>query len=359
MITKLQRLETKLKIIQEIPELFFSEIEDSTSFGDHLFPGWTNAVFRATSLKQKFELVYNKYKSIKTKTTREKIINSFVHSNQIENLCNNQTGLLIIELKELPKKIRKELDNLFLYLYNTALNYHIFETHVSETLKESIDAFILNNELEVCPLCGIEGFLNLEGQSRIALDHWLCKDLFPMASVNFNNLFPIGAKCNERPAKGTKNILWDNNSPKNRVKAYYPYMNHSGISTSFNFINEPSIAGIKDEDWEFKLDPTNPLEIEIFNSWDATLNIKTRYLGYLRKNIFLMWENRYKRYIEKHPHLEHANSIDELKTNFEHWKSTFDLKAVAGSIVYIPFIDFLINNASDAYLFGLYQNLRR
>jgi hypothetical protein len=359
MITRLNRLTTGISIIQEIPTVFFRELENAVAFGNHLFPAWADGVFGATSLNNKFEAVYNKYKAIKNKANRDKIIAAFTHNNQIENLCNNQAGSLIIELTDLPKSIRKELDTLFLHLYNSAINYHLFETHVTDTLKSSIDRFITTNGIEVCPFCGLEGFLNIEGQSRIALDHWLCKDLFPMSAVNFDNLFPIGSKCNERPAKGSKNILIDNPVAKNRIQAFYPYLAHNGITTSFIFINEPTIAGISDADWNFTLTPRNAAEQNIFDSWNSTLNISIRYLDYHRKNIFPMWEADYKRFIEDDHDIDHAQTIDELRNNFRLWKASFPIKGRPGAIVYRSFIDNLINNASNPYLFGLCENFRR
>lgn len=359
MITRLHRLTTGISIIQEIPTMFFREIENSAAFGNHLFPAWTNGVFGTTSLNNKFEAVYNKYKAIRKKANRDKIVSAFEYCNQIENLCTNQAGSLIIELTDLPKSIRKEIDTLFLHLYNTSINYHLFETHVADTLKNAIDRFIAQNGIEVCPFCGLEGFLNIEGQSRIALDHWLCKDLFPMTAVNFNNLFPIGAKCNERPAKGSKNILIDGPISKNRIQAFYPYLAHSGILTTFRFINEPTISGITDTDWDFSLTPADVEEQNIFDSWNSTLNISIRYLDYHRKNIFPMWEADYKRFIEDDHDIEHAQTIDELKNNFKIWKASFPTKRRPGAILYRSFIDNLINNASNSYLYGLCENFKR
>lgn len=359
MITRLQRLTTGLSIIQEIPETFFREIENAAAFGDHLFPIWANTVFAPTSLKSKFQAVYDKYKAIPSKATRDKIVDAFTQNNQIENLCSNQAGTIIIELNDLPQSIRSELDSLFLHLYNSAINYHAFEAHVADNLKQSIDNFIRINGLEVCPFCGIEGFLNIEGQSRIALDHWLCKDLFPMAAVNFDNLFPIGDKCNGRATKGTKNILIDDPATKNRVNAFYPYLNHDGVQSSFQFVNEPTINGITDADWNYSITNRNPAEQDIFESWNSIMNISTRYLDYFRKNVFLMWEADYKRFIEEDHDIEHAQTIDELKANFRIWKAAFPIKGRAGSILYRAFIDYLINDASDAYLYGLCENFKR
>ena len=55
MITRLQRLNTGLSILQEIPTTFFREIENSVAFDDQLFPAWTNSVFAITLLKNKFQ----------------------------------------------------------------------------------------------------------------------------------------------------------------------------------------------------------------------------------------------------------------------------------------------------------------
>lgn len=359
MITRLQRLTTGISLIQDLPAFFFQEIEASAVFGNHLFPAWVNGVFGNTALFFKFEAVYNKYKAIRSKVNRNKVTAAFSYNNQVEDLCNNLPTSLVIELNDLPKSIQKEIDALFLYLYNTAINYHGFEAYVNDTLKASIDRFIVANGLEVCPFCGLEGFLNIEGQSRIALDHWLCKDLFPMAAVNFDNLFPIGGKCNERPAKGSKNILIDAPATRNRVQAFYPYLAHSGVTTAFNYVNEPSIAGISDADWSLAINPTNPAEHNIFNSWNSTLNISTRYFDYFRKNIFPMWEADYKRFIEEDHDIDHAQTIAELKQNFKLWKASFPIKGRPGAILYRCFIDNLINQASDAYLYGLCENFKR
>ena len=362
MVISLNSYSTRIAIIHDIPKTFFRNLETAATFGPHLFPTWSNTVFSTTHMSRKFETDYNKYKAIRTKRNRDKIIEAFGSVNQIEILCSNSSGLIAHELNDLPATIRKELDDLFGYLYNTAINYPGFQTHVNDTVKDSIDRFIEENELEVCPLCGLEGFLNLDGQARIALDHWLCRDLFPMTAVNFKNLHPIGPSCNGRPAKGETNVLIDNTSDRNRIVAYYPYATNSGISTSFSFVNEPTIGtygNIPDTDWNFDFYPVNSADDDVFSSWNSTLNISDRYLDFVRKNIFKMWEVRYKRFIDKHPTLNHAESIEEFKYNLREWQATFDIKAVVGSVVYIPFIDYLINTASNGYLYGLCENFKR
>lgn len=360
MIVQIEKVNSRIVIIHNIPKVFFSRIEGSTTFGNHLFPTWANTIYSATDLKIKFKAVYDKYKGITLKTNRDKVINAFKHTNQIQNLCNNNPQTLMIQLSDLPSSIQGEISRLFLYLYNTALNYKLFEEFVNDTAREFIDRFSVKNSLAICPFCGIESFINIEGQARLPLDHWLYKASFPMTSVNFNNLVPIGKDCNAKPAKGDKNVLLDRTLLNARVISYYPFSVNSGINTKFKFINEPTINEIIDDDWEFKFSPNDISEQMIFDSWVSIMNIDVRYQDYFRKNVFSLWQGDYLEFIKDvDNNLVHANSIAELKDNFKIWKSTFRLKGRPGSLLYRSFIDYLINNASDAYLTGLYQNLKR
>lgn len=356
MLTNLQRIDTDIVRLQEIPTQFFNGLEEAEQFGDHLFPDWTRQVFGGTTLFKKFEAVFSKYKAIEDGASRERIIRAFIHSNQVEGLCKCVDGIDVIELNDLDKSIREEVDTLFLYLYDTALNYHKFEEFIGTTITDGIKDFVYKqNKLQVCPFCGLEAFLMIEGQSRLALDHWLCKDLFPAVAVNFDNLIPIGDKCNGRPAKGDTNILIDDPKTRNRITAYYPYQEHHGINTSFSYVNEPSIDGITDEDWQFDFSPTEIEEQKMFDSWKAVFNIETRYLDYYRKNIFDLWEEDYKEWVEDDHEISHATNIEEFKDNLRVYRAGFQIKKRIGAVLYRPFLDYLISEASDAYLFGLYN----
>lgn len=357
MLTNLQKIDTDIVKLQEVPTQFFNRLEEAEEFGDHLFPDWTMEVFGRTTLFDKFEVVFNNYKAIDDDAAREKIIKAFTHSNKVEHLCNCEVGIEVIELNDLDESIRDDLDSLFLFLYNTALNYHKFEAFIGTTTADSIKDFVYKkNRLQVCPFCGLEAFLMIEGQSRLALDHWLCKDLFPAVAVNFDNLIPIGDKCNGRPAKGDTNILIDGPATRNRIVAYYPYQEHHGIGISFSYVNEPTIDGVRDEDWEFELVPTEPSEQEIFDSWKSVFNIEKRYSSFCREVIFELWEDRYDAWInDEDNELSHATSIDEFKRNLNQFKSFFSKRTVIGAVLYRPFLDYLIYEASDAYLYGLYK----
>lgn len=356
MLVNLQPLNTQLRRIQEIPTTFFQAIEAAVAFDGTLFPVWTDTAFAGTTLKAKFKTIYDKYKLIVDPLERAKVIGAFTNNNQVANLCNNQPGLLCIPLTDLHASIRTEIDETFVYLYNTAINHHGFTDFIADNIRDAIDRFIATNTMQVCPICGLEGYMNLDGQARIALDHWLCKDIFPVTAVNFDNLFPLGEKCNGRPAKGDKNILIDEHG--NRIAAFYPFMNHHSISTTFAYNNEPSINPLTDADWNLNITPVDAAEQYLFHSWNSIFNILIRYKDYFRKYVYRMWENNYKRFIEDSG-IGHANDVAELRARFGIWRATFQINSSIGAILYRAFIDNMIHHSSEAHLFSLCENFRR
>lgn len=351
-ITQIHKTKTRLSIINNIPKKFFLKIEESENFGNHLFPSGIIDVFDNTTLKNKFEEVYNVYKGIINPILRLRIVNAFTQSNKIEELCSNAPNTEMVLLNDLPLVIRPSIDKLFLYLYNSAINYHEFQTYTNDTLRKTIDRFIINNKIVICPFCGLESFTNIEGQARLSLDHWLCKDFFPMSAVNLNNLVPIGQSCNQRPAKGNKNVLLD--ELNNRINAYYPYSSHNGINVTFNFINEPNGHNIENANWSLIIEPVNPIDNSRFQNWMSIMNIDIRFKDFLRKGVFPLWEVDYIEHISDDDNdLAPATNIDELRYNFSNWKSTFKIKGRPGSLIYRAFIDYLIERASNEYLTGL------
>lgn len=356
MLVNLQPFQTELRRLQEIPTAFFANLEAAVIFDDALFPNWIDTAFAGTQIKNKFRTIYVKYKAIADPVERARIIGAFTNNNQIENLCRNQAGLTCIPLINLHESIRDEIDKTFLYLYETALEHHGFTVHVADTIKDATDRFIQACGMQICPICGLEGYMNLEGQSRIALDHWLCKDIYPVNAVNFENLFPLGDKCNGRPAKGTTNILIDEHG--NRVTAFYAYQNHQTVRVNFSYNNEPSITPITDADWNLTIVPIDVDEQALFDSWNSIFNIQQRYNDYFRKFIFPLWENDYKTFIDESG-IGHANDVAELRNTFTIWKASFKLKSTVGAYIHRAFIDNMINNCSEAYLFSLCENFKR
>ncbi len=356
MLVNLVPLATQLSRIQEIPTTFFQNIEAAAAFDEFLFPAWTDTAFAGTTLKAKFKTIYDKYKLIADPIERTKVINAFTHDNQIANLCSNQAGVLCIPLSDLHESIRTEIDITFVYLYETAINYHGFTDYIADNLRNAIDRFMAANGMQICPICGLEGYMNLEGQARTPLDHWLCKDLFPVTAVNIDNLFPLGEKCNGRPAKGDTNILLDEHG--NRVQAFYPFMNHQSVTTTFSYNNEPTITPITDGDWNLNIAPMNAGEQHLFDSWNFIFNILTRYRDFVKKYILPLWENDYKTFIAE-AGIAHANDVAGLRVNFRTWRASFKTSSSFGAFAHRAFIDNMINSATEAYLFSICENFKR
>lgn len=356
MIKSLHKISSPIIAMQEIPNTFFRSIEVSVAFGDHLFPNWFNNVFGQV-LKDKFEVVYNQYKLIVSPFERQRVIEAFEHGNKIQLLCENHIGTSCIRISDLPVGIRKPIENALIHLYNSLDNLK-FENQVNEKLLDVLDTFTINNDIEVCPFCGIEGFINVEGEPRQTLDHWLYKDDYPFAAANFDNLMPIGDKCNRRPAKGTKDVLF-NDDKTARVVSFYPYKAHGGINITFRFINEPNSTNIDDNDWELSIEPNLPAEQDIFDSWNSTFNIVIRYNDFVKKRIIPKWEDDYRGFIQDDHEINHAIDLADFKEKLKLWKATFKTKSDPRAILYRTFADYLILHASDGYLNGLYMNFLR
>lgn len=360
MITTIKHYRSRLAIIHNIPKSFFRKIDASTEFNDDLFPSWAVTVFAKTDLKEKFKKVYDDYKGLANDAQRQLVQNCFKNMNKVQELCENSPEeIRIYTLNDLPKSIQDSIKTLFIYLYDSALEYHRFEEFVDSSVSESIDNYLQINSIQVCPFCGIESYLNLEGQARLPLDHWLDKSKYPVASVNHKNLIPIGLVCNGRGVKGDKNILL-NGTERRYQKVYYPLLKDLQVSVSFKFITEPIAVDFPDESWDIEIKTQDPNDQIYIQSWDWIMNLKKRYRDYFKKDIFDQWESRYSFFVnDPDNELNHASNIIEFKSNLKRWRGSFRIKGEPGAILYRAFIDYLINNASDAYLTGLYENLRR
>ena len=95
-----------------------------------------------------------------------------------------------------------------------------------------------------------------------------------------------------------------------------------------------------------------------FDSWMSVFNINDRYKDFLRKCVFLTWEEEYKEFIEESG-LNHANDINEFKQKLTVWNAAFPIKKRSGAILYKAFISYLLTKASNAYLFSLCENFKR
>ena len=349
MIFNLVKNETDLGELHKLTESFFAQLDSVVSFDEIVFPEWYGPVFGTTDLNAKLKQLFDAYKKLPVKEQKE-VVTAISNTNKVSDLCENNSVLSAIRLKKFPEKFQLPLKELFVYLWENALPFHKFQAHFSTGLSDYIDEFIDGNgDIEVCPFCALESFYNLPGQSRVEIDHWLCKKQYPHLAVNFDNLVPIGHYCNPFPVKGDKDVLASVNK---RQRAYYPYCKHDGISVVFNFLNEPTLTNeIKKGDWELVIKANNPKDKDLVESWKNIFNIQQRYEGVISDNVFKLWENKY---VKRFP--EPANNTEVFRSNLLKFKETFDRKEQPLTLMYWAFLDYLIERASERYLEGLRCN---
>ncbi len=353
MIVQLHKQPTGLSSLLEIPTSFFKWVEWSDEFDESLFPIWFNEVFGSTNnrqngLYQKFNNLFNSYKRIEDPVRRAEIINAYTDGIQIENLCNGIADIKAVPIAKFDE-ISKELKAVLMHLWNNSLQDSGFERNIAKTtVKKFVANFMSEHKTQICPFCGLEGYMYLDGQSRPALDHWLSKDDFPYSSVNFDNLVPIGDKCNASPAKGTKNVLTITNS--NRV--FYPFTRHDGIKVNIKWNQKTKLLSAKDVVFEIEVKPLNNTQKDLFDSWDALFNITTNYESYLVGNLLNNWKGIYKEFICGNIMLNPAQNIKELIINLKHWRGSFQPNITPGYLIYHAFIDRLLI-MPKAYLYGL------
>ena len=359
MIVQLNKVHTELSILLEIPTTFFQKVEAASVFSSDLFPEWFDDVFGSTNsnkngLYKKFEKLYDKYKAIGDKTRRNELLKAYSDGVQVENLCNRVAGISAKKLSEFPE-VRTEMRAVLKHLWENSLKYDKFETKTGTNTREFVDEFVSgNNEISICPFCGIEGYMNLDGQSRLPLDHWMCKDKYPYSFVNFDNLVPIGGKCNASPAKGAKDVI----TLTDTGRAFYPFTVHGQVNLEIITHKTPTNPSEENGVYELCIQPNDPNDQDLFESWSALFNIKTNYNSFFETNLLNSWRNTYKAFIDKHEILNHANAIADFKLNLRHWKSSIQSEIMLGYMIYRAFIDSLLKQP-DAYLHGLMEYFRK
>lgn len=71
-----------------------------------------------------------------------------------------------------------------------------------------------------------------------------------------------------------------------------------------------------------------------------------------------MWENDYKIFI-KEAGIAHANDVAGLRVNFITWRATFKISSSFGVFAHKAFIDKMLYNVSEEYLFSICENFKR
>ncbi len=258
---------------------FFNRIEFETGdFDDGFFePDFLDIVRRHPQiLRQRSIDIYNEVKTW-SQADRSALCEQIRASNDIENICKGNYKPGIIDRK--ANGFWKNLRDFFLDLYSQVLDGDGFRDKYHTALREHFNGFSEANEgITKCPICGIGELKKKEDECRDQYDHFLPKALYPLSSVNFENLVPSCKECNSFDAKGEEDTIGISTG-----KLFFPYdIDHKGISFEFHITKDD----VEIENIVWKIDFSNPDgKTDEITSWRKIYRIDSRYEGFIKARI--------------------------------------------------------------------------
>jgi hypothetical protein len=209
-----------------------------------------------TGLKDRFQ----KYQTVVTRLGAK-------NRRRIQRALADQNGIAVLvacggdceALGDLPKSIRKPIEELFGFAFRLLTNLGIRDEHYR--------AIYSAQEDHVCPFCGCEYF-DAPSAPRQDLDHYLPRRLYPFAAANLRNLVPMGKRCNES-YKGDTDILRKPDGTRRR--AFDPYADRN-IKVALDDSAPFGGAGGRIPEWKIELHPESP-ECE---TWDEVFHVRER-----------------------------------------------------------------------------------
>lgn len=346
MIFSLNYINHDIERINDVPITFFQGCITAGAFSNGLFPDWFLPVVNASPvLRGKFEAVFNKLNLI-TVAERQALFDRFTIELQISELCGNGAIIPMNTLVDYPG-IHEEFKDLFTHLFNDTLQKSTTLNQALNTdLKDHYRKWKEANAFIVCPFCGLENYTTSEGTNRDPYDHWLSKSKYPLSSVNFYNLVPIGDKCNQTAVKGEVDVLHAN---ENRRLSFYPYLSNNGIRINLICITPPKV-GFKGV-WDIEIEAIDVNEQVKVQTWISVFNLKTRYLSWI-KDFLESWKEAFMKYVAK-GNLILTPVINDLKNVLLNWKNTLlPVEIFSGVLLLEAFINYLLNAADDAFVYA-------
>lgn len=288
MIRKYQYVETSLTKLNDFVLDFFRTIErDTDGYRDLLFvPEFLPIVKRHYKiLDKRFKEIYE-YSSKLSDEDRHNFCQRVIDCNQIEKICQGEYRPISFG-KDAPR-IDQTLKVLFIDLYNKVIVGPAFQQYCHVSLRDHFDQFCKANEdITLCPLCGIGELKKSQDETRDQYDHYLPKALYPLSSINLYNLVLCCKECNSFDVKGEKDTI-----AVSTGKIFFPYdQKHRGISLLVNIRNDCNT--VEEIEWDFVFSNPDNKEAEI-ESWKRIYSIEARYNGYIKARI-LKW---YKAFFE-------------------------------------------------------------
>lgn len=226
------------------------------------------ALKRKTGLESRIENLNKAFIKL-TPDEKTAVLTALADQNNISALTGCQCDCLTIE--ELPALVQNEIKDLFVFAFGLLTDLEIRDRHY---------AIIYNAAVHhVCPFCGLE-FFDAPGQPREDYDHYLLKDVYPLAAANLRNLAPMGGKCNSGYKK-MQDIL--KNSDGTRRRSYDPY-NNPGVAVSLDG-SVPFEGNNGQPRWKIEFAPAT----EESTTWEEVFHIRDRYIKNVLDPDFKSW----------------------------------------------------------------------
>jgi hypothetical protein len=354
MLFPLSQVDTNLRLIEDIPNTFFQNIQANKNFGYELFPTWFIEYYgnRTDGLYLKASNLFN---VIKISGRETEIVEGYILSNQIETNCLDFNSVLFY-CESISEDLLKAAKEYFHLLYKS-LDYDWLKNNTNTNIIEYIREFKLSNKIYLCPICGNEKIAASYFQDRTALDHWFSKAKYPFNSVNWRNLIPIGSGCNGLSVKGENEIIWTNNQREARQNFYYPYSWIDNIHINFICIEEPSIDNNMYGIWRFDFIGVNDNHQDLINKWNTFFKINDRWIYQTLYEFIVTWTNTFAKYLNREINIEDFNiSYNEKLVTFCNVREDFNNNPQ--NRVEWFYLNYLINEASIE-LFDAYKGMVR
>ena len=269
---------------------FHNIINHRAGFDDSLIPSDFLSIAKTHKkvIYKRLVVIYTELNKLTPQVQRE-FCERVATSNNIQQICNRT--ITPLKRMDIPITIRQILTDLFLDLYTQILRGNNTFSKKYGTIRLHFEKFReLNSAITICPLCGISELKTEFDDSPEQYDHFFPKTLYPVSSVNFENLVPTCKDCNGFDCKSDKDTF-----ELGTEKIFYPYSKEEQeVDIDFLIAKEPEM---KDWIWTVNISGRGINLTEEITSWDKIYNIKSRYIGHIKGRIgkWINFYNEYKR----------------------------------------------------------------
>lgn len=312
--------------------------------GAYFHSDFSEILKNSPELKKKFKMFFDSYKILSDVQKTEfynKVVKCQCVSCFFEDISVDCSDIKINSIQQL-------IGNNSLY----ELMKHLYDT-LKSTRWKIIDHYIeMYNEMpqdKVCPFCGIE---SMHQTFREDYDHLLPKSIYPLLSVNLQNLAPMCSICNEK-AKKEIDILYKNGS---RRSFAYPYTTELSFTLNFSGSIIPQTdLNNQQGSWHISVLPQSDINV----TWFEVFNIERRYLDdYFR---FDIWTSDFVADLIRYN--QNVENEEQLKCELLKTAKTYErYKLRHSNIIKAPLFYFLANCNNHIFYNSLlkeYNNLKR